>query len=284
MGIKIDEENGKIKCKCDNICNSVIHLDFPSVGATENIILAATISNSEIIIENSAMEPEITDLCKFLIKMGVNIEGVGTNVIKVIGNRHLKDVSYNIMSDRIEAGTFLVAAVITKGNLKINKVVIDDLNPILYKLEECGANIETGNNWIKIKMSKRPNKLEIKTMPYPGFPTDMQAIFGVLLCLAKGTSIITETIFENRFKYTQELNRMGAKIKQEGNTIIIDGKRKLSNANVVATDLRGGMALILAGLSSKGVTKVDKAEYVLRGYENLDKKLTKLGAEIFYEA
>ena len=284
MGIKIDEENGKIKCKCDNICNSVIHLDFPSVGATENIILAATISNSEIIIENSAMEPEITDLCKFLIKMGVNIEGVGTNVIKVIGNRHLKDVSYNIMPDRIEAGTFLVAAVITKGNLKINKVVIDDLNPILYKLEECGANIETGNNWIKIKMSKRPNKLEIKTMPYPGFPTDMQAIFGVLLCLAKGTSIITETIFENRFKYTQELNRMGAKIKQEGNTIIIDGKRKLSNANVVATDLRGGMALILAGLSSKGVTKVDKAEYVLRGYENLDKKLTKLGAEIFYEA
>ena len=284
MGIKIDEENGKIKCKCDNICNSVIHLDFPSVGATENIILAATISNSEIIIENSAMEPEITDLCKFLIKMGVNIEGVGTNVIKVIGNRHLKDVSYNIMPDRIEAGTFLVAAVITKGNLKINKVVIDDLNPILYKLEECGASIETGNKWIKIKMSKRPNKLEIKTMPYPGFPTDMQAIFGVLLCLAKGTSIITETIFENRFKYTQELNRMGAKIKQEGNTIIIDGKRKLSNANVVATDLRGGMALILAGLSSKGVTKVDKAEYILRGYENLDKKLTKLGAEIFYEA
>ncbi len=283
MGIKINEDSGIIKCKVDEIVNTVVHLDFPSVGATENIVLASVLSNSEVIIENPAMEPEIIDLCKFLNKMGAKIDGIGTNLIKIIGVKKLKDVSYTIMPDRIEAGTFLVATVITRGNVKINKVCIDDLNPILYKLEECGANIETGNNWIKIKMLKRPNKLEIKTMPYPGFPTDMQSLFGALLCTAKGTSIITETIFENRFKYTQELSRMGAKIKQEGNTIIIDGKRKLNNANVQATDLRGGVSLVLAGLCTKGITKIDKVDYILRGYENLDKKLNKLGAEIFFE-
>lgn len=226
------------------------------------------------------MEPEITDLCNFLIKMGANIKGVGTNIIEVTGVNKLKDVSYTIMPDRIEAGTFLIAGVITKGNITVKNINADHLKPILYKLEECGAEIQINNNEINLKMTKRPNKLEIKTMPYPGFPTDMQALFGALLTVCKGTSTITETIFENRFKYTQELKRMGAKIKQEGNTIIIDGKRKLSPANVVATDLRGGTSLILAGLVTKGLTRIDKIEYILRGYEKIDEKLRKLGADI----
>lgn len=168
MGIKIEEESGIIKCKCDEILNTNIHLDFPSVGATENIILASVLAEGkEIIIENSAMEPEIADLCKFLNKMGARIYGVGTNIIKIVGVKKLKDVSYNIMPDRIEAGTFLVSAVLTKGDIKLNGVCIEDLKPILYKLEECGAIIELGNNYIRIKMNKRPEKLEIKTMPYP---------------------------------------------------------------------------------------------------------------------
>ena len=235
MGIKINEDSGIIKCKVDEIVNTVVHLDFPSVGATENIVLASVLSNSEVIIENPAMEPEIIDLCKFLNKMGAKIDGIGTNLIKIIGVKKLKDVSYTIMPDRIEAGTFLVATVITRGNVKINKVCIDDLNPILYKLEECGANIETGNNRIKIKMLKRPNKLEIKTMPYPGFPTDMQSIFGAMLCTAKGTSMIIENIFENRYKYTNELIRMGAKIKIEGKMAIIKGVRRLTRNRSICT-------------------------------------------------
>lgn len=243
LGIEVDEETGIIKCKTEEIKNTILHLDFPSVGATENIILASCLSNAEVIIENAAMEPEITDLCNFLIKMGAKITGVGTNIIKIVGVKSLKNISYNIMPDRIEAGTFLVATVMTKGNVKITNACADDLKPILYKLEECGAKLNIEKNSIEIKMSKRPNALEIKTMPYPGFPTDMQAIFGSMLSIAKGTSIITETIFENRFKYTGELNRMGAKISQKGNTIIIEGKKKLNKSRVVATDLRGGIRI-----------------------------------------
>ena len=280
MGIEIDEETGIIKCKTDEIKNTIIHLDFPSVGATENIVLASCLSDAEIIIENAAMEPEITVLCNFLIKMGAKITGVGTNIIKIIGVKTLKNVSYNIMPDRIEAGTFLVATVMTKGNVNVKNVCSDDLKPILYKLDECGANLDIQKNSINISMNKRPNALEIKTMPYPGFPTDMQAIFGSMLSLAKGTSFITEAIFENRFKYTGELNRMGAKISQKGNTIIIEGKKKLNKSRVVATDLRGGIGLVLAGLSTKGEVIVDNIEYILRGYENLVKKLTALGADI----
>lgn len=280
MGIEIDEETEFIKCKTKGIGNAILHLDFPSVGATENIILASCLSDAEVIIENAAMEPEIVDLCNFLNRMGAKISGMGTNAIKVIGVKSLKDVSFNIMPDRIEAGTFLVAAVMTKGNIRINNICIDDLKPILYKLEECGAELQINKNTIDIKMNKRPNPLEIKTMPYPGFPTDMQAIFGSMLSLAKGTSVITETIFESRFKYTGELNRMGAKISQKGNTIIINGKRKLNKARVKATDLRGGIGLVLAGLSTKGEVIVDNIEYILRGYENLVKKLVSLGADI----
>jgi UDP-N-acetylglucosamine 1-carboxyvinyltransferase len=212
MGIRIEEDVGKIKCFKDDILDSVIHLDFPSVGATENIILASVLSvNKEVIIENAAMEPEIIDLCNFLVKMGAKITGVGTNIIKIIGVKSLKPVAYNIMSDRIEAGTFLVAGVMNRGNIKLTNINPEHLSPILYKLEEAGADINILKNSVELKMTKRPNKLEIKTLPYTGFPTDMQAIFGSMLCLSKGTSTITETIFENRFKYSRRISKNGCK-------------------------------------------------------------------------
>lgn len=207
MGIKINEDEGRIVCTSDGIENTQIHLDFPSVGATENIILASILSNGKIVtIGNAAREPEIVDLCEFLIKMGAKIYGMGTSSVKIIGVNKLKSVSYNIMPDRIEAGTYLVAACMTKGNIKINKVNPEHLKPVLYKLEEAGASIKTDKNSVSIRMSKRPNRLEIKTLPYPGFPTDMQSIFGSLLSIAKGTSTITENIFENRFKYARRIN------------------------------------------------------------------------------
>lgn len=207
MGIKISEEDGRIECNSEEIKSTQIHLDFPSVGATENIILASCLATEKIItIGNAAREPEIVDLCNFLIKMGANISGAGTSFIKIIGVQKLKSISYSVMPDRIEAGTFLVAACMTKGNIKINKVNPEHLKPILYKLEEAGAIIKVEKSSVSIKMTKRPNKLEIKTLPYPGFPTDMQAVFGSLLSIAKGTSTITENIFENRFKYTRRIN------------------------------------------------------------------------------
>ena len=202
MGIKIVENDGKVECSFDEINNTQIHLDFPSVGATENIILAASLADKKIItIGNAAKEPEIVDLCNFLIKMGVKISGAGTSYIKIIGNKNLKEISYDIMPDRIEAGTYLVAACMAKGYIKINKVNPEHLKPILYKLDEAGVTINVEKNSVSIKMFKRPNKLEIKTLPYPGFPTDMQSIFGSMLAISKGTSTITENIFENRFKY-----------------------------------------------------------------------------------
>jgi len=204
MGIKINESDGKIECSSDAIQSVQIHLDFPSVGATENIILASCLAVGRIItIGNAAREPEIVDLCDFLTKMGANISGAGTSFIKIIGVQCLQTVSYHIMPDRIEAGTYLVATCMTKGNIRLNKVNVEHLKPILYKLEETGANIQVEKDSVSLKMTKRPNKLEIKTLPYPGFPTDMQSIFGSLLTIAKGTSTITENIFENRFKYAR---------------------------------------------------------------------------------
>lgn len=284
MGIKLTEENGKIECFSEGIQNSQIHLDFPSVGATENIILASCLSKGKIVtIGNAAREPEIVDLCDFLVKMGANISGAGTSFIKIIGVSNLKNVSYHIMPDRIEAGTYLVATCMAKGNIRLNKINPEHLKPVLYKLEEAGAEISVEKNSVNLKMTKRPNKLEIKTLPYPGFPTDMQSVFGSLLTLARGTSTITENIFENRFKYTGELIRMGGKIRQEGNMLVIDGRRKLYGTVVKSTDLRGGAALILAGLCAKGQTIVEDAEYILRGYDKIDQKLMQLGADIRLE-
>ena len=280
IGIKINENSRYIECKCDKIESKIIDLDFPSVGATENIILASILGEHEVIINNAAKEPEIEDLAKFLNKMGAKIYGAGSNIIKIIGVKYLKDVSYKIMPDRIEAGTLLIAGAITNGIIKINDVVPEHISPLLNKLCEAGCEIKTTKNSISLMANKRLNSVDIKTMPYPGFPTDLQPQFSTLMTLSKGTSIITENIFENRFKFMQEIQRMGAKATIHGKTMVIKGVRKLHAADVESTDLRGGASLVLAGLVSKGTTTVGKLEYLLRGYENFDKKLNELGANI----
>lgn len=280
MGIQVEETAGFIKCSCDKIIAADINLDFPSVGATENIILAAVLADGTTTINNSAMEPEIIDLANCLNKMGAKIKGAGTNVIKITGVTKLKGTGYKVMPDRIETGTFLCAAAITGGKIKVNNIIPEHVVPVIHKLQEAGCEIEVEKNYIILEAPKKLKAIEIKTMPYPGFPTDMQQIFGAVLCLARGTSVIIENIFENRFKYINELIRMGAKIKIEGKTAVITGVRKLSGTTIEGHDLRGGAALILAGLAAKGKTNVENIEYVLRGYENIDRKLNMLGANI----
>ena len=280
MGIQVEENAGFIRCKCDKILAADINLDFPSVGATENIILVATLADGTTVINNAAMEPEIIDLANCLNRMGAKIQGAGTNIIKITGVKKLKGTGYKVMPDRIEAGTILCAAAVTGGKVKIKNVIPEHLIPVIHKLQEAGCQIDAQKNSIEIDAPKKLKAIEIKTMPYPGFPTDLQQIFGAILTTAKGTSIIIENIFENRFKYTNELVRMGAKITTEGKTAVITGKRRLSGANVHGNDLRGGAGLILAGLAAKGKTTVENIDYVLRGYENLDEKLNMLGANI----
>ena len=283
IGIKIYENTSYIDCKCDKIESKIIELDFPSVGATENLILASVLGNHEVTINNAAMEPEIVDLANFLNRMGAKVWGAGTNSIKIKGVEGLKEVSYTIMPDRIEAGTLLIGAAITRGNIKLNKVEPEHISPVLHKLVECGCRIVEDKKNIYLYADKNLVGTEIKTMPYPGFPTDLQPLFSTFLTTCKGTSIITENIFENRYKYMQEVNRMGAKSTVEGKTLIVKGVKKLHGANVESTDLRGGASLVLAGISAKGITKLSRVEYILRGYENLDKKLNKLGAQIMRE-
>lgn len=283
LGINIKEEYGEIICEADRIMGTQIHLDFPSVGATENIILASCLAEGVTVLTNAAKEPEIEDLVKFLNKAGAKIKGAGTDRVEIIGVKKLTEVSYNIMPDRIEAGTYLVAGAITGGNLKVTNLNSNHIEPILNKLEEAGCVLKIEKNTVEIKAPKRIKAFDIKTMPYPGFPTDMQSIFGALLTTAKGTSIITENIFESRYKYVQELNRMGAKINVEGRTAVIKGTKRIQGASVVASDLRGGAALVLEALVAKGVTQVDNVHYILRGYENIVDKLKNLGAKIYLE-
>ena len=283
LGINIAENYGFIRCSCDKIIGTNIDLDFPSVGATENIILASVLAEGKTVITNAAREPEIVDLVNMLKKMGAIISGEGTNIIQIEGVKELKEVKYRIMPDRIETGTFLCAGAITGGKIKVTNCIPEHIVPITSKLEEAGCNILIEKNSIELKAPTRLKAVELKTMPYPGFPTDVQSIFGTVLSVSKGTSVITENIFENRFKYLAELKRMGAKNKQEGNVAIITGVRRLSGTNVKSTDLRGGAAMILAGLNAKGTTTVTNIEYILRGYENIDKKLNKIGANIRIE-
>ena len=226
------------------------------------------------------MEPEIEDLAKFLNKMGAKIEGAGTNIVKITGVKHLKDVGYKVMPDRIETGTYLCMAAATGGKIKVLNAEPEHITPILHKLQECGCKIETREKTIELEAPKKLKAVDIKTMPYPGFPTDMQSIFGSMLTIAKGTSIIIENIFENRYKYMHELQKMGAKIQVEGKMAVIKGTRKLNCSKVEASDLRGGAALVLAGLSTKETTYVSNIEYIQRGYEHFVEKLQKLGANI----
>ena len=280
LGINIIENAGFIICKCDKIVGANIDLDFPSVGATENIILASVYAEGATNITNAAMEPEIVDLANCLNKMGAKIEGAGTSNIKITGVEKLKDISYNIMPDRIEAGTLLCMVTATGGRAKINNIITEHIVPVVNKLEEAGCKIEKEKNSVYIEAPKKLKAVDIKTMPYPGFPTDMQSVFASMLTTAKGTSVVIENIFENRYRYMAELNKMGAKTTIEGKTAIIKGVRKLSGAKVASTDLRGGAAMVVAGLMAKGKTEVTNIEYILRGYENLDKKLRMLGANI----
>lgn len=285
LGIRVEEEGGKICCNADVIYGQEINLDFPSVGATENAILSSIFCEGETIIKNAAREPEIQDLQNFLNSMGAKVEGAGNNMIKINGVKSLHDTSYKIMGDRIEAATFLCAgASVQKSQLEISGVNIEHIEPILYKLKESGCKICINGNIIILEKNNRLKAIDsIKTMPYPGFPTDAQSVFAAVLATAKGTSIIIENIFENRYKYVNELVRMGAKITVEGRSAIIKGVRKLHGAKVNSTDLRGGATLILAGLSAEGQTHVNNAQYILRGYENIEQKLRALGANIKLE-
>lgn len=257
LGINITKNYGNISCICDKIVGEKIDLDFPSVGATENIMLASCLGEGTTQINNAAREPEIIDLQNFLNKMGAKIQGAGSNKIQIEGVKKLNDVSYNIMPDRIETGTFLCAAAMSQGNIIIENTNINHITPIISKLEEANCKLKLEKDKIELKAPKKLKALEIRTMPYPGFPTDMQSIFVSMLTIAKGTSIIVENIFESRYKFTQELIRMGAKITIEGKSAIVKGTRKLYGANVNATDLRGGAALVLAGIVAKGETTIE---------------------------
>lgn len=283
LGISIRQNYGIIECEADTIKGAKIDLDFPSVGATENAILASVLAEGTTIITNAAREPEIVDLENLLNKMGAQIIGCGTDKIMIIGVKKLKDISYTIMPDRIETGTFLCIASATKGNLILENANYLHIFPVISKLEEAGCKFKIEKNKIEINSPRKLKAVDIRTMPYPGFPTDMQSIFASMLTTAKGTSIIVENIFESRYKYTQELNKLGAKIMVEGKSAVIRGVRKLYGSKVKATDLRGGAAMVLAGLVAKGETQINNIEPILRGYENFDKKLQNIGADITLE-
>ncbi len=284
MGVEFAEGHGFIYAKTDKLRGADIHLDFPSVGATENIMLAGVLAQGTTIIRNVAKEPEIVDLQNFLNRMGAKIKGAGTDTIKVEGCKidDLKQVEdYTIIPDRIAAGTYLVAAAITNGHIWLTNVIGEHLEPILAKLREMGCMINCNNSVIELYVNKPLNSLDsLRTLPYPGFPTDMQAPMMALLSTVEGTSILVETVFENRFKHAQELRRMGANISINGNTAIIKGVDKLTGAMVEAKDLRAGAALIIAALAAEGETHVEGVCHIERGYENIEDNLTALGAEI----
>ena len=257
-----------------------IYLDFPSVGATEHIMMAATTAEGTTVIENAAEEPEIVDLANFLNSMGANVRGAGTNVIKIEGVEKLHGTTYTIIPDRIEAGSYMIAAAITGGDLLVKNVIIDHIKPLIAKMIECGVEIiEEGSN-LRVRSNGRLKAVDIKTMPYPGFPTDMQAQFMALMTVAEGTSVFTETVFENRFMHADELRLMGANIKIDGRNAIVEGVSRLTGCKVKATDLRAGAALIIAALAAEGQTEITELQYIDRGYEDLIEKFQTIGADI----
>ncbi len=280
LGAQVEVEKGYIEAKVNKLKGDDIYLDFPSLGATENIMMAACLAEGITTIENAAKDPEVVELGRFLNKMGAKVEGLGTDLIKIEGVKELHGIDYAIIPDRIEAGTYMIAAAITGGDVLIENVDPLLLKPLVVKLEEAGVWIELKKNLIKVTGPKRIKAVDIKTLPFPGFPTDMQPQFMALSCIAKGTSVITETVFENRFVHIGDLIRMGADIKVEGHSAIIKGVKKLSAAPVMASDLRGGAALILAGLVAEGTTELSRIYHLDRGYVKLDEKLNSLGADI----
>lgn len=281
MGAKIDESHGFLYCHCEKLKGCEIQLDYPSVGATENTILAAVRAKGTTVIRNAAREPEIIDLQNYLNKCGAKISGAGTSIIKIEGVEKFKDVEYTIMPDRIVTGTYMAASALTGGEVIIKNVETNHIQAIVAKLKEAGCLIYNDNSSLKVIGPEKINYIEMtQTLPYPGFPTDMQAQMMAVLSIADGTSIISETVFENRFKHADELIRMGADIKIIGKVAIIKGVKELTGAKVKSKDLRGGASLVLAGLAAKGTTEVENIYHIERGYEDLDENLRKLGADI----
>jgi UDP-N-acetylglucosamine 1-carboxyvinyltransferase len=280
LGATIKIEHGSVIAKAEKLVGAHIYMDVVSVGATINVMMAAVLAEGQTIIENSAKEPHVVDLANFLNSMGANIKGAGTDVIRIKGVPALHGTEYTIIPDQIEAGTFMFAAAATKGDITVKNVIPKHLESITAKLIEMGCEVEEFDDAVRVVASKPLRTTHVKTLPYPGFPTDMQAVMAASLGLAKGISIVTESIFENRFRYVDELARMGADIKVEGNTAIITGVDQYTGASITAPDLRAGAALVIAGLSATGFTTVDNIQYIERGYENFHKKLQALGAQI----
>ena len=280
LGTRVDIAHGLISAEAEQLKGSHIYMDVVSVGATINVMMAAVMAEGQTIIENAAKEPHVVDLANFLNSMGANIKGAGTDVIRIKGVTSLHKTEYTIIPDQIEAGTFMFAAAVTKGDITVKNVIPKHLESISAKLMEIGCEVEESDDAVRVVASKPLNHTHVKTLPYPGFPTDMQPQMAVALGLSQGTSIVTESIFENRFRYVDELTRMGANIKVEGNTAIINGVDRYTGASLSAPDLRAGAALVLAGLAAEGFTMVDEIQYVQRGYEDFELKLQNLGAQI----
>lgn len=281
MGAEITFGTNYVEAKADRLKGAKIYLDYPSVGATENLVIAASLADGTTILENVAEEPEIVDLANYLNKMGAKIKGAGTDTIKIEGVERLHGTKHCVIPDRIETGTFMVAAAITHGNVLIKNVVPDHVRPVIAKLQECGVTVEDTVEGLRVNAENcELVATDIKTLPYPGFPTDMQSQFMALLTIVKGSSTVIETVFENRYMHINELNRMGAGITIEGRCAVIPGDKKLKGAQVISTDLRAGAAMVLAGLAAEGVTEISEIYHIERGYTGFVEKLRGIGADI----
>jgi len=281
LGAKSNLSKGKIYLKTDKLVGTNIYMDIVSVGATINVLLSSVFAEGITTIDNAAKEPHIVDVANFLNSLGADIRGAGTDLIKVIGVKSLKDnITYSVVPDQIEAGTFMLAAVASKGDLIIKNCIPEHLDPLTSKIIEIGGHIEANGDTIHVWADERPSKTTIKTLPYPGFPTDLQPQMGVVLSVAEGTSIINESIWDSRFQYTAELNKMGANITAQGQSAIFEGVEKLYGAPVYATDLRAGAALVIAGIIAEGTTEIYNLRHIDRGYENIEEKFAQLGAQI----
>ena len=281
LGAKVDVSQGKIMAIADKLIGNSIYLDIVSVGATINAILAAVLADGITTIENAAKEPHVVDVANFLNTMGADIHGAGTDIIKITGVKELHGGTYSVVPDQIEAGTFMLAAVATRGDITLKNCITKHLDPLTAKIEEMGAHVdELSGDTLRVWCDTRPKKVNIKTLPYPGFPTDLQSQIGVVLSTAKGTSIITESIWDSRFQYTAELNKMGADINAQGKVAFFNGVDELYGAPISASDLRAGAALLIAGIMANGKTELSNIHYIDRGYEKIEEKFNALGADI----
>ncbi|WAW14687.1 UDP-N-acetylglucosamine 1-carboxyvinyltransferase [Peptostreptococcus equinus] len=280
LGAEINMDHGFVEAKAENLIGNKLYLDFPSVGATQNIMMTAVLADGITIIENAAEEPEIVDLANFLNEMGASIRGAGTNTIKIKGVKKLHGAEHTIIPDRIEAATYMVAAAMTKGDITLENVILDHLKPVIAKLREAGAKVEEDENSVRVVGPEIIKPIDVKTLPHPGFPTDVQAQFMAMLTVAEGTGVVIETVFENRFMHVTEFNRMGANIKIDGRSAVVNGVDQLVGADVRATDLRAGAALILCGLIAEGVTNIGEIYHIQRGYVDIDKKFRSLGGDV----